>query len=1107
MLLSVGAWLAVTAAFAQAPRTIEYDIPPQSLSGALNAYALQSDKEILFSPDAVNARRSPGLQGRYTPDRALEILLTDSGLEVRSSGNDTILVEVANARGQDAATPAPVPARDPGREPPALADAMEDRQEGEIEEVVVVGTQIRGASVADILPVTVMDADDVAATAATSGDELFRAIPQAGDVGYNEQTTTVGGVNAARGDVASINLRSIGTGNTLVLLNGRRMVLHPGVQVENLVPVTTVNTNSIPVMGVKRVEMLRDGAAAVYGSDAIAGVINVILEDRPDGITGDVRYGGSEGTALRQIDGAVQAGKTFNGDRTDVSLFVNYTDREAMPASDRDYSRSSDLRRLVAGTAFEGDTNFDNRTSNTPWGYFDPLDFSSTITRFGQPISDDDGDIHIAPAGDGDCAVDAGAVCIAPGRTPRALRYNENSVRDITGAVERMNLFGFLNHRFGAGVDFFAEAGYYHADYQTRREQGAALSSAPVTVPAENYYNPFGPVTFADGRINPNRLSGLNIPDEGLDLDLDLYRAVDAGPRRISVDNISYRVLGGLRGTAGSWDWEGAVMYSEAETDDTTHNRVSYTLLQQALALDTPEAYNPFNGGNPGNPGTGDTTPSHPETIGSILIDVSRVSETSLRLADVRLSRPDVVDLAAGDVGVAIGIEQRRETYRDDRDPRLDGTITFTNPYTGAGSESDVLGSSATPDSAGARDVWSAYAELAVPLASEDMGVPLLKSADLRVAGRYENYDEFGSVARPKFALSWRPVDALQLRGSWSRGFRAPSLPQLFQAGGERVNTREDYIFCEADLRAGRIAGFNDCDRSRSVVSERDGSEDLEPEDTESWTVGLVFTPDFIAPEFGSFAFTVDYWSLDQDEVVGIFGDDNHIALDYLRRVQGHRNPDVIRAEPTAEDIAAFEGTGLVPAGEIIRVDDSYDNLLPRTVEGLDFVMTWALDDSARGHFDLTVNVAQLLTFDQAPSPEARELLAAQADGTISDVVPVVGINSLLRMNGLPEWRGAANLSWRRGAWGAGVFSNYVGSVLDTSATLADGTLFEVDDWFTTHVYAQYEFRDIAGTRVRLGVRNVTDEDPPLADTDYGYIGALHSNRGRYFYASLRAVF
>lgn len=1123
IILAGAASLALAAgAQAQSGGEVVYDIPAQDLAGALNAYAVQSDKDILFSPDAVDTRRTGGLQGRYAPDQALAMLLDGSGLAVQQT-NGAILIGAPAAlqaarggTGAQEAAPVPqpnaaVPQSRETRPAPVVEAAVGEDDDEEVDEIVVVGSQIQGSSVTDTLPVTVIGPEDIAAVAATSGDELFRAIPQVGDIGFNEESTTVGGVNSARGDVASINLRSIGTGNTLVLLNGRRMVLHPGVQVENLVPVTTVNTNAIPVMGVDRVEVLRDGAAAVYGSDAVAGVINVILKDDLEGVTAEAQYGVSEGTGLEQFDLSLEAGKSFNAGATNLSLFANYTDRSPMLASDRDYSRSTDLRPLVEGTDFEGDSNFDNRTANTPWGYFDPLDFSDPIISNGVQISDDDGDIHISPDGFADCAADSGAVCVAPGRVPDALNYNENSERYISGAVERLNLFGFLNHEFGAGVEFFAEGGYYWADYNSVREQGAALSSAPITVPSYNYYNPLGPVTFEDGRVNPNRLPGLNIPAEGLNLDLDLYRLIDAGPRRINVENTSYRLLGGFRGEVSGWDWESALLYSEAKADDTTSNRVSSTLFQQALMRDTPDAYNPFNGGDPANLSTGDATPSEQATIDSFLIDVSRVATTSIRIADLRISRPDLFTIPGGDVGVALGVEQRRETYEDDRDDRLDGAVTFTNPFTGEVSDSDVLGSSGTQDSEGERDVWAAYAELAVPLVSEDMNIPLAESVEVQFAGRFESYDSFGEVAKPKVAASWRPVSWLQFRGSWSEGFRAPNLPQLFETGGERVNTRDDYIFCEADLRAGRISNFDACDRAQSVVSNRSGSRDLEPEETENVSVGAVFTPDFIPAEYGSFTFTVDYWKIEQEGVVGIFGDENQIALDYLLRVNGSSNPDVVRADPTAEDIAAFAGTGIDPVGEIISVDDGYKNLLPREIEGLDFVAYYTLDDTRWGDFDFNVNVARLLNFDQAPSPEAELLLAAQEDGTISDVFPIVGVNSLLRQDGLPKWRGTASASWRSGPWGAGLFASYVGSVFDTSATLSDGTLWKVDDWLTASLYGQYEFQQEngpwAGTRVRVGVRNFTDEKPPLADSDYGYIGDLHSNRGRYIYGSIRKSF
>ncbi|MEM9234217.1 MAG: TonB-dependent receptor plug domain-containing protein, partial [Pseudomonadota bacterium] len=178
----------------------------------------------------------------------------------------------------------------------AQSDASASNDE---DKIIVVGTQIKGSNIAGALPVTVLQADDIEATGAVSGDELLRAIPQLGSVSFTDSNFT--GVNGARGDVGSINLRALGTGNTLVLLNGRRVVQHPGTQAENLVPVTTVNSNALPVTGIERLEILRDGASAIYGTDAVAGVINTILQDDYEGFSAELRYGGSDGTSLREL--------------------------------------------------------------------------------------------------------------------------------------------------------------------------------------------------------------------------------------------------------------------------------------------------------------------------------------------------------------------------------------------------------------------------------------------------------------------------------------------------------------------------------------------------------------------------------------------------------------------------------------------------------------------------------------------------------------------------------------------------------------------------------------------------------------------------------------
>lgn len=996
-------------------------------------------------------------------------------------------------------------------DPVSVPEPQESTKDAEI---VVVGSQIKGSKITGVLPVTVLDADDIDAISASSGDELFRSIPQAGDVGFNEQRTT-GGINDARGDVASINLRSLGTGNTLVLLNGRRMVLHPGYQTENLVPVTSVNANAIPVSGVRRLEVLRDGAAAIYGTDAVGGVVNTVLRDNFDGITGEVQYGGSEGTSLREFEANLAVGRTFNQGSTNISLFVDYLDRQGMPASDRPYAANYDTRPLVAGTPFEGDTDFDNRSTNSPFGEFQLYNYTATVRQNGNAITSPGDYWHIQPDTIAGCVADLGNGLCADNSTQnsvddedRLYRYNTANDRWIVGDTTRFNSFLFANHEFDSGLELFAEAGLYLSDYTTYREADSPLSAVDIIIPANNYWNPFGPVTFSDGSANPNRLPGLNIPDEGVAMILNDYRFVDAGPEVIQVKNTNYRLLAGLRGEVEGWNWESAILWSEATTKDKS-NRISNTLLQQSLAMENPMAYNVFNGGNLADFSNGDGTPNDPAIIDAITVDAYRSNTSQLGMWDLRVSRPNLFSLPAGDVGVAIGGEFRYEAFKDDRDDRLDGTITFTNPVSGEVSTSDLLGSSSTPDSSGDRSVASAYVELAIPVVSPFMDIPLIEAFELQAAARFESYSDVGEILKPKIAAAWTVFPWLKLRGSYSMGFKAPNLVQINENGLERSNGRLDYVMCEADLRAGRIANLDECGRSQSVISERQGSNKLGPETNNSYTVGAVFQPRIADGRFGRITATIDYWRINQDDVVGIFGDDNQIAYDYLLRVRGSSNPAVIRRAPTQEDIDNFDGTGLEPVGEIVRVLDNYLNLLPRRIEGLDFTLLYQLDDTAIGDFTFNANAAHLLRFDQDPSPEAQEIINAQNSGEIFQGFVVDGAEGLLRQDGNPRWRLSSSLTWRLGNFGAGIFGRYVSSVKDTGATLADGTQFTVSDWAYANVYVQYTFDKGAldKTRLRLGVRNITNEAPPLADSSFGYLGALHSSRGRYWYASVRKRF
>jgi iron complex outermembrane recepter protein len=1018
----------------------------------------------------------------------------------------------ANASAQDAPEPAPV---------------------GDDQEIVVVGTQIRGAQVTDVLPVTVLGEDEIDAIAPASGDELFRSIPQAGDVTFNE-ARLAGGINDARGDTASINLRGIGTGNTLMLLNGRRMVLHPAIQVENLVPVATVNTNAIPTAGVRRVEVLRDGASAIYGTDAVAGVINTVLRDNFEGLRIELEGARAADSDMDQIDLSIEAGIDLNGGRTNISFFGNFTDRDPLLASDRDFSRSSDLRDLIpASSPFAGDTDFRNTSIDTPWPEFRRLtstfDLSTTSLSMNgttitstssgaatfhiQPLTNPSCNSVEYPVGFGTCFDNS---VVATTGTDENLRYNSNDERTLWGDVVRNNAFVFLNHDFG-DFELFAELGGYQSELTSFREQETNLTTQRIIVPATNYWNPFGP-TILNGNPNPNRVAVTNAPAEGVNFELQDYRLVDAGAMRINVEQSVYRALTGLRGAWSGWDWEGALLYSEAKTDDTMR-QPSMTLFQQSLALSTPDAYNPFTGGDPNDPANGDPSGNPQHVIDSFMVDVTRRSSTSMTLADFRISRPDLFEIWGGGVGLAAGVEFRHETYKDDRDHRLDGTTPYDPGIFGAINPniSDVMGASPTPDTKGQRDVFSAFAELALPIVSPDMNIPLVHSLEAQLAVRYEEYSEFGDITRPKVALAWSPSEWLMFRTAWSEGFRAPNLPQQYERGILRSNTRTDWVRCEAQLQNAAITNFDDCTQSQSVQSNRSGSERLEPETSENFTAGLVFQPTFLPRGWGEFTVTADYWSVEQDRVIGLLGDSNAITLDYLLRMQGSSNPNVVRAAADPDDVTQFTGAvdnngdPLTPAGEILQVIDNYRNLGPREIEGYDIGIFYDIDDTPLGDWSVRLNFARLLTFFQAPGPEQQQLLDAQAAGLISDFPNVPGAESIVEENGLPKWRASSTITWRAGQWGAGLFSAYVGGVNDTSAALADGTLWRVKPWITHNAYLQYTIEAddsiIDNVRIRLGARNIFDEQPPLADSDTGYLGDLHSPRGRTVYFSLRSRF
>lgn len=1113
------------------------DLPAGPLDSALFRAAQQTDVQLIFTDPDIARIRVQRINGSFSARQILDLLLARTGYTYRFTGPRSVRV-MAVAREQaklraSALTRAeaqvadgqsqPVPQSLPPAASPESQDAGTATDDQPQTDIVVVGSQIKGSKVTEALPVTRIDESQIRATGAVSGDELFRSIPQMGDVSFNSSYLP-NSSNSARGDVGSVNLRNLGAGDTLVLLNGRRVVAHPTSRADdNLVPVLTYNTNAIPVFGLERLEVLLDGAGAIYGSDAVAGVVNTVLKTDYDGAQIEGQTGWAEGTNLAENTLNVLLGKNLGGGRGNITLFGSYDKRTALKADDQDYTASANIVPLFDGTRFAGSTFIDGRSTITPWGSFQT--YRNVVVRRGTTsLTNASGQFHIQPGTNSGCAADLGnGICIDDGTNTAAadrnLRFDAPHAfnTDVMPSLKRLNLFLTGHYQITDGLEFFGEAGYYLATTRSVQASTGTLSSGPLVIPASNYWNPFGPITFADGTANPNRLAGINAPAGGVPVTLSSYNFADTGPSIVDVKNTQFRLLGGLRWNFLGFRWESAALYSEARVRDTSDG-ISQTLLQRQLALSTPDAYNPFNGGNLLDPGGADATSSSLAAINAIKVKTTRVSKSTLAMIDLKGSNSSLIHLPGGDVGLAIGGEVRRETQSDDRDPRVDGTITFTDAISGAVNGSDLIGTSPSPDTHGSRTVAAAYAELAVPVVSPEMNVPLMRSLELQLAGRFEHYSDVGSVAKPKIAAAWDVISGIRLRGSYGEGFKAPNLEQINASVVTRSNTRTDYIRCEAQLRQPtllpdgvtanpqHIGSFTNCSQSFSTSAQRSGNPDLKPETSTTWSAGVVLEPHFLDNAIGRITFTADYWHIAQKGIVGLLGEGNALINDYLLRVQGKSDPNVIRAAPTADDTALFAGTGIDPVGRVLYVKDQYVNLLPQEAAGIDLGLTWRLPDFGIGKFTLTANAAYLDKFYLQPSPQIQTLLNGRAAGTINAGTTITGGGDLVGQNGKPRWKVSGSLIWDFRQFEIGGYTQYT-SELDDTGLFDDVGYWLIKDQITFNLYGQVTVGNPrqGNYRLRIGVRNLTNEGPPLSSS--GYLGSVYNPYGRYWYASVRASF
>ena len=955
-------------------------------------------------------------------------------------------------------------------------------EESAVEEVVVTGSQIKGAKITGALPVSVITGIDIEAIAADSGDDLLESIAEQGQNYFTEAEDASGGVNASRGDVGAYNLRNLGVGNSLTLLNGRRLVNSPGYQTEliggDYVPTVSVNSNLIPVSGIERLEILRDGASAIYGADAVAGVINNVLQTDFEGLNVTARVSAYDHFSAEDTKITAKWGSFFNEGATNVSVFFDHYDRENINAQEDPRWGAGDHRPFVDDDSpWKTSTSFRNLSSNSLYGQFDMVSSSEHKGEsYNHLWTDSNGEFEIFPLGDDKCTnrghplFDTGyGTCIAQDGNG-ALRSNFWGPTDVRSALVRTNVVLFINHDMGNGTESFTELAFYKSDSDRTAHASYAFSSSKHRVGADNYY------------LNQLMVDVDGVPTAifaGKPLYIDNYR-YEEKQRMVNVKKDTYRFLQGFRGTNGDWDWETAFVTSKATSDDVTSNRMSNNLLKEALNDSTPAAYNPFSAGVDSN-------------IERTLIDVYRKGSSELTMVDFKMSNNDFWELPGGNAALLLGVEYRDEEIDDDRDPRLDGTITYTD-YEGDTYPlvADVLNSSPTGDVSGSRDVLSLFTE---------MQIPVNDRVNMQLALRNEDFSDYGSSTVGKLAIGMDIAPWLDFRASVSTAFRAPNIIQVNEKTVVRSGTRYDRAAFQVNA-VQSVENVIDSDSRYTIQRMATGAENLEAEESDNTSFGLVLTPT------DNLIVTVDTWSIEKDKTIGLFGRENQTVNDMLLRFANGTNncdtfagdPLVVREAADDGDAAGFAAAGVCPFGDIKFIKNNYTNMALRTVAGTDLGVYFNVESDI-GDFDVRYIGTFLDKFEQKASGDFAALQAQKDAGEIPDSIPLKGFGDLLGKDGVYDNKHTLRVSWDKGPYRVSLFGLKKGSFEQTSLGLKDGKPYIVPSMTTLNLTMSYDFElSDHDARIRFAVKNLQDERAPTADRYYGYYADAHQDYGRNYY-------
>ena len=819
----------------------------------------------------------------------------------------------------------------------------------------VTGSHITGIDAAGLNPVTAISRASLDLSGYTNVGDALRSLSFVS----GSSLIPTGSNNSFTPGASTVNLRGLGNNNVLVLLNGRRAapLASPGFNGLQ----TVFDFNSIPAAAIESIQVLKDGGSAIYGSDAVSGVINIILRKDYTGLTTTVGVGNTFGSDSLEKTGSVVLGSSSG--KLSIITAIDWTERNSLKDRDYGFSRTADL------TARGGD---DLRSFAT----FPALVYVPSLADY-YTLS--------APKANPALA-DFSVADVSHGS------YNFQSVTD---QIPEMRNFGFYSR---ARYDFSDQI-YGFTEISFRRSE-TRIEAAPT--PVFNYAeNGDGPRTGALNipATNPNNPFGEDLEDEWY------ARLVSAGNRINDVTSDTPRIVVGLGGKMpAAWEWEAAATYSKNKTENLNGGTVFDNLYQAAL-----------NGINIG----GETLyanpfgPEDPRVTASYTNTDPNTASFELRTYDFSASGP-LFQLPAGDVKLAVGGEWRGEKL---------ASIRTINNATG-----NVVGGAEGNSTYGDRTVKAAYAEL---------HIPLVTNLQLQLAGRFEEYSDFGSTTKPKIALSYRPAQWLLLRASFGQSFLAPNLAYLY--------TSQVTTFSANPLEDPKRPN----DAPRQIETKGGGNPKLQPEETDSWYGGFQINP---TGRLKGWELAVDWLQFKQKNLIAQLGED------FILKNEDTLPGLVVRNAPAAGETV----------GVINYINDTYLNIDRQTYRGIDFDLRYSLRTASAGRFvfDLGGTYLQKLHYNDT-----------NYEGTYN----------------YPYWRSTFTATWERGMWSASVLVDYLGEFENFSEV---GTVKR-----QIHVDPQISYRGFHNIKLTVGARNVFNEDPPFDEhSSTGYNNEISNPEKAFVY-------